>query len=301
MRLNGLDLNLLVALHAVLTEKSVTRAAERVALSQPAMSNAMSRLRDYFQDELVVRSGRKLILTARAETLIGPVREVLLQIENTIATAPGFEPRESQRQFSLLVSDFTATVLVAPLIQKIYRSAPGVGFRLLTQEGPSPADMLERGEADLLIVPEQYLAKDHPSVHLFDERYLCVTWLGSRIRRKLSLAEYVAAGHVVTQFSNSRYPALDSSLMATQGITRRAEVIAHNLTAPAELVVGTDRVATMHARLAKLAASHLPLRLWQPPLQLPKLIECAQWNRARAEDPGLKWLIQMCREVAAEI
>lgn len=301
MRLNGLDLNLLVALHAVLTERNISRAAQRISLSQPAMSNALARLREYFQDDLVVRSGRKLILTSRAESLIAPVRDVLMRIESTVATAPNFDPVTSHRQFSLLVSDFTATVLVQPLIEEIYRIAPDIGFRLVTQESPSPAELLEHGEADVLIVPEQYLAKDHPSLPLFTENYVCVSWRGDKARKKLSFDDYLEAGHVVTQFGKGRVPAFDSWLMDSLGVTRRTDVIAHNLSAPAELVIGTRRIATMHARLAKRAATYLPLRIWPPPMKIPTLTECVQWNHARAEDPGLKWFIRMCCEVAKTV
>src|SRR5216683_3038973 len=104
MRFNGLDLNLLVALNALLTERSINRAAERMFLSQSAMSNALARLRDYFDDELLVPMGRQMVFTPRAESLVEPVCEVLMRIESTIATQPKFEPATESHQFTLLVS-----------------------------------------------------------------------------------------------------------------------------------------------------------------------------------------------------
>jgi len=302
MRMNGLDLNLLIALHAILTERNISRAAERVFLSQPAMSNALARLREYFGDDLVVRSGRALILTSRAESLIVPVRDILMRIESTVAVAPTFDPAVSRRTFSLLVSDFTTTVFVQPLIERLYAIAPGIGFKLLTQEGSDPVERLEQGDADLLIVPEQYLAANHPSRRLFEETYVCVSWAGgSSPRQSLGFDDYLEAGHVVTQFGGGHVPAFDTWLMERFGVIRRTEVMAHTLTAPAQLVVGTNRIATVHRRLAERAARHLPLRIWPPPMEIPTLVECVQWNQARAEDPGLKWLVQMCCEVAQAI
>ena len=162
MRFNKLDLNLLVALNALLTERSISRAAEKIHLSQPATSNALSRLRSYFEDELLVSSGRQLLLTPRAMALIEPVREVLMRIDSTIATQPDFSPLTEQRDVTLLASDFTTTVLVPRLLEVLHREAPGLRIHLRSQT-QRPDEMLEQGKADFLIIPSQYLSKDHPS------------------------------------------------------------------------------------------------------------------------------------------
>jgi len=292
MRLNGLDLNLLIALHAVLTERNISRAAERLHITQPAMSNALARLREHLGDEIVMRSGRKLLLTARAESLIEPVRDILMRIESTVAAPQLFDPITSTRTFALLVSDFTASVLVQPLVQRLATVAPGVRFALLSQASGNNIERLESGEVDLLIVPEQYRSDHHPSMRLFEEQYVCVSWRAPRGgRKRLSFDDYLAAGHVVTQFGDGRIPAFDSWLMKQFGVIRRNEVTVSSLTAAAEMVVGTQRIATVHRRLAQRAARHLPLTIWPAPLQIPPLVEYAQWNRVRAEDPAIKWLL----------
>ena len=114
MRFNKLDLNLLVVLNALLTECNISRAAEKIYLSQSATSSALARLRDYFDDELLVSSGRQLVLTPRAKELVEPVREVLMRIDSTIATQPQFDPATETRTFTILVSDYTMAVLVPP-------------------------------------------------------------------------------------------------------------------------------------------------------------------------------------------
>jgi DNA-binding transcriptional LysR family regulator len=266
------------------------------------MSNALARLRTWFDDPLVIRAGRRMMLTARAATLVAPVREILMHIDSAVATPPAFSPVTSTRQFTLLVSDYTALVLIQPLVRRLAHAAPGVRLKLLTQHGPNPATLLDEGDVDLLIQPERYLAPGHPLVQLFTEQYVCVTWKGSRVHHlPLSLKQYRAAGHVVAQYGDGRQPALETWMMESRGLNRREEIITHNLALQADFVVGTDRIATMHERLARRVAAHLPVRISPPPLRIPPLTECAQWHRARAEDPGLRWLIDSCVLVAATV
>ncbi len=110
MRYKHLDLNLLVALNALLNERSISRAAVSLHLSQPAMSAALARLREHFKDELLVPNGRSMMLTARAQSLLQPVQHILLQIDSSISEAPVFEPKQSQRRFNVTVSDYTLEV-----------------------------------------------------------------------------------------------------------------------------------------------------------------------------------------------
>ena len=302
MRFNKLDLNLLVALNALLTERNISRAAVRVHLSQPAMSNALARLRAYFEDELLVPSGRQLIWTPRAEALVEPVREVLMRIDSTIAAQPHFDPATASRAFTLLVSDFTTTVFVPALLERLYHEAPGVRIDLRMQY-TNPAEILEQGDADLLIIPAQYASPDHPSQPLFEENYMCVTWTGNRhIQDKLSFDDYLAAGHVLANFSGAaQTPAFDGWFLERFGITRRVEVTAPTLAALPSLVVGTDRIATVHRRLAERVRHLLPIRIWEPPLEIPKLVQMLQWHKYRNNDLALAWLRNCALEVGAQI
>ncbi|MDZ7938723.1 MAG: LysR family transcriptional regulator [Rhodoferax sp.] len=191
MRFNKLDLNLLVALDALLTERNISRAGQRIHLSQPATSNALARLRDYFQDELLIPHGRQLLLSSRAQELIAPVREILMRIDSTIATQPQFDPTDTMRKFVLLMSDFSAAVFVPALIERLYNEAPGIclDLRLLNER---PLEQLEENEVDLLIIPSQYVSEHHPSTPLFQEVYMCVTWeSNTRIQNELSFDDYV--------------------------------------------------------------------------------------------------------------
>jgi DNA-binding transcriptional LysR family regulator len=291
MRFNKLDLNLLVALNILLAERNITRASERLNLTQSSTSNALSRLRAYFNDDLLIMSGRNMVLTPRAETLVEPVREVLMRIESTIASPPIFEPAREERRFTLLVSDYTMAVLVPQLVERLYHEAPGI--RLDLRSPPDdPADMLDRGEADLLVIPSQYVSPDHPAEALYEEEFVCVTWAGNtRIRERMTFEDYMACGHVATEYvALGRKPAFDGWFLETYGIQRRVELSTPNLSALAQLVVGTDRIATMHRRLAERAQQSLPIRLWPAPLDIPKLVQMIQCHRYRASDPAIAWL-----------
>ena len=303
MKFNRLDLNLLVALNALLTERNITRAATRVHLSQPAMSNVLSRLRAYFDDPLLVASGRQMLLTPRAESLVDPVREVLMRIDSTIATHPSFDPSKASKRFTLLVSDFTTAVFVPPLLRRLYEVAPGIGLDLRMQAS-DPATAIERGDGDLLIIPSQYVSPEHPAQPLFEEDYVCVTWSGNRhISGSLTFDDYLACGHVIANYSsNQRVSAFDAWFLDRFQVKRRVEVTAPALAALPSMVIGTDRIATVHRRLATQAArGGLPIVIWELPLEAPKLIQMVQWHKYRSKDPALQWLLQVSTEVGLSI
>jgi LysR family transcriptional regulator, nod-box dependent transcriptional activator len=301
MRFHGLDLNLLVALHALLNEKSISRAAERVFLSQPAMSNALSRLREYFQDDLLSTMGRQMTLTPRAESLIEPVREVLMRIESTIAAQPNFDPATETRTFNVQLSDFSTTVFIPQLIERLYSEAPGVRLHLHQLDGRQAA-AIEQGEVDLLIIPSQYVLPDHPTETLFEETYVCITWEGNeQIKDELTFDNYLAAGHVIAQYGVNKAPAFEGWFLERYGVSRRVEITASTLAGLPRMVVGTDRIATVHRRVALEFQQTLPIRIWEMPIEMPKLIQVMQWHKYRTNDAALMWLRQRAVEVGAAI
>jgi LysR family transcriptional regulator, nod-box dependent transcriptional activator len=171
--LHRFDLNLLVTLDALLTEKNVTRAGMRMNLSQSAMSGALARLRDFFQDELLVPMGRKMVLTPLAEDLVQPVRDVLLQIQSTIASKPHFDPSTSTRHFTLAVSDYVISVLMVDFIRNIRCQAPSITFEL-RPVGQGASEGIESGKLDFLIAPEPFVSAVHPKEILFEDTHTCV-------------------------------------------------------------------------------------------------------------------------------
>jgi LysR family transcriptional regulator, nod-box dependent transcriptional activator len=299
MRFNKLDLNLLVALDALLTERNITRAAERLHLSQSAMSNALSRLREYFEDELLVQVGRKMEPTPRAQTLQEAVRDVLLRIDTSIAAVPQFDSSSSDREFILFVSDYTMATLLPHALALAARQRSTVRFKFLPQVA-SPARSLERGEADLLVIPKAYCSPDHPAEVILEEEHVCVVWSQSTAARAgMSFDRYAEAGHVVMVPTESGQPAFEGWFVQRFGLSRRISVTTYNFSALPFLVVGTELVATVHARLARSLAASLPITILPVPLPMPPLEQAMQWHKYRATDPGLIWLRQLLKDAAA--
>ncbi len=299
MRFNKLDLNLLVALDALLTERNITRAAERVHLSQSAMSNALSRLREYFEDELLVQVGRKMEPTPRAQTLQEAVRDVLLRIDTSIAAVPQFDSSTSDREFILFVSDYTMAMLLPHAMALAARQRSTVRFKLLPQVA-SPARSLERGEADLLIIPKAYCSPDHPADLVFAEELVCVVWSESTAARAgLSFERYAEAGHVVMVPAETSQPSFEAWFVQRFGLSRRIAITSYSFATLPFLVVGTELVATVHARIARCLAAALPITILPVPLPMPQLEQAMQWHKYRATDPGLIWLRQLMTDAAA--
>jgi LysR family transcriptional regulator, nod-box dependent transcriptional activator len=290
MRLNRLDLNLLVALDALLTERSITRAAERLRLTPSALSSALARLRDYFEDELLVQVGRKMEPTPRAESLHDAVRDVLVRIDTTIATQPSFDPATSDRSFRLFLSDYTQMVLAPHLLALAAEQRCTARFEFLPQV-TNPQRSLERGEADLLIIPRGFLSPDHPQEVLYEEGFDCVLWQGSALAQgDFSFERYVAAGHVVMQPPGGIGDSFEAWFVKRYGITRRVAVTTYSFATLPVLVQGSELVATVHTRLARLFVGHWPLVVRTPPLPMEHMQQSVQWHKYRTQDPGLSWL-----------
>lgn len=298
MHFNKLDLNLLVALDALLTELSISRAAERLHMSQPAMSNALARLRGYFDDPLLVQVGRRMETTPRAEALRDAVRDVLVRVDATITAQPRFDPAQSDREFNLLVSDFTLSVIGTHLLSLAAQQGATARFRFHSQVD-NPQRALERGEVDILVIPSGYCSPDHPTETLFEESFSCVVWRESRLGRQgqLSFDEYMAAGHVVMQPPGGM--TFESWFMQRYGTSRRVEITSFSFATAPSLVVGTERIATVHTRLGRLAAQYLPLRLLELPVPMPRMQQAIQWHKYRTQDPGLMWLRGLLHAAAA--
>lgn len=289
MRLDRFDLNLLLALNALLEEESVTRAAERMNLTQSAMSAALRRLRLALKDELLVPHGRKLIATPHARALAPKVAEALLNLRALVSGATAFDPAESDRRFDIAGSDYVATVLLAPLISDLRREAPHLTINLSLPTGES-ASQLADGRLDLLLTPEQFLHPDHPRQLLFEERHVVVGWDENPVLAgELTRESFLACGHVSVRITGA--PAFADAYLQTLGDERRIEVYAPSFSLVPWLLPGTPHLALMHERLAKVFAPLLPLKIVEPPFELPRMREMAQYHEARAHDAGLQWLL----------
>lgn len=301
MRFEHLDLNLLVALDILLEECNITRAAERLNMTQSATSGILRRLRTFFDDELLVQVGRKMLPTPYAQELREPVREVMLKIRSSIITKQAFDPSTSKRHFRIVSADFAITVLLSGVLRTLQQEAPHLTFEILSAFH-QPENLLERGEADFLIVPERYTVEGHPSELLFVEEHVCVVCRDNPlVGEHVTFEKYMQMGHVTVGFGSSLKLSIEDWFIKKYNITRRIEVISSDFNTLPQLVVGTQRIATMHKRLAQYYVQYLPIRLVPTPVKLPAMREHLQWHRAMANDPLHRWVREKIQAAAREL
>lgn len=299
MRFKGLDLNLLVAFNALLDSRSVTRAAERMNLSQAAMSSALGRLREYFGDEILVVSGKRMYPTAFANTLLPQVRDCVRQLDLLVSTAPGFDPPTSQRSFRMVASDYITAVTLAPLVSRLAEHAPGVRIDVMLPT-PSAIKQIEDGDIDLLITPDDYASPDLPSDLLFEERHVVVGWSGNPLMAgAISQEQFLAAGHVAVSIGNQHVRSFADQALENAGHGRRVEISAPSFTTVPLLLENTARLAVMHERLALAMSTRYAITIVPLPFEMPPLREVAQYHVARANDEGLRWLREQLQMTVA--
>ena len=295
MRFKGLDLNLIVAFEALMTDRSVSRAAQRLNLSQPAMSNALARLRSYFGDELLIARNKRMYPTPFAETLLPQVRQALETMEGVIATSRHFDPATTNRTFRIMTSDYIATSILFPIVTRLAATAPGVRIELLL---PSPRriELLESGGIDLLITLQEYVTPELPSERLFEDEYRLVGRAGHpALTVQPTLAAMLDHDHVHVAIGDERLPSFGDAYLDRMGIQRRIAMIAPNFGMLPWLLQDTDWLALIQGRLAAQMARNFPLVAVAPPLSIPPLVEMAQYHVTRSNDPGLRWLIDLIR------
>jgi LysR family nod box-dependent transcriptional activator len=301
MDLHQFDLNLLVALDALLTERNVTHAGERVNLGQSAMSGTLARLRRLFHDQLLVTVGRRLVLTPLAQELVDPVREILRLARSAIATQTHFNPATSTHHFSIAASDYATTILLADILRDVKFKAPGITFELLPI-GRRAVEDIEAGRLDFLILPERYVSRVHPTERLFEDTYTCVVWSGNQTRyESMPVEQFMNLGHVIVRFGEADAPNWDEQFLRRLKHRRRAEVTTPGFDMAPHLVVGTDRIALLTTRLAVKYAELLPLRLVPFPVRIPPLVEVLQWHKAYNQNSAHMWLRTQIKDVASRM
>ncbi|GGB38134.1 LysR family transcriptional regulator [Sphingomonas metalli] len=300
MRFKGLDLNLVVALDILLQERSVSRAAERLKLSQPAVSAALARLRDYFGDDLLVSIGRAMIPTAYAESLWPIARTLLAQADLLVDTSATFDPATSQRRFRVNASDYTQTVLISPVLRRLQRSAPHISMDV-GPTGPMSLAEFEAGEIDCIISPEQYVSLSHPSRPLFEEQHVVVGWRGNpAMAAPLDLDGFLALGHVAVSIGSGRELSFAERHLLPYRERRRVEVTTSTFSGVPLMLPQTLRIAVLQERLAATFCAAFDLVMQPLPFAMPPLREMVQYHSGRANDPGIAWLVGAFESYAAE-
>ncbi|MFK0286573.1 LysR family transcriptional regulator [Streptomyces sp. NPDC090499] len=303
MELLSLDLNLVVVLHAILEERSVTRAGKRVGLTQPGASAALARLRRHFDDQLLVREGGRYELTPLAEGLREELGEVIEHLRLLLAARPGFDPSLSERAFVLQCSDATLEILGPALVHAVAAQAPRVrlDFRPIN-EAVIGDTMGTLRAVDLLIVPRGLVSlPDVPSADVYTDRWVCLTWRGNEtVGDRLTEAEARSARWIMPYRSATGQSLPADAGLAPLGIDRQWAVRVENFTAPSKLLPGTNLLALVHERTHRQYP--VPdLRELELPVPLPAFTEAAWWHPSKARDPGHRWLLDVLLAQAATL
>ncbi|MBC7271449.1 MAG: LysR family transcriptional regulator, partial [Streptomyces sp.] len=295
MNLSRLDLNLVIALRALLEERNVTRAGQRVGLSQPAMSAALSRLRRHFDDDLLARVGGHYELTALGQVLLDRVATAYDLLERLFASQADFDPAKESREFRLVASDYAVAVFGAELARVVHREAPGIRLRF-AQTPTTVVDATDTllSTSDGLLMPHGVIS-GFPATDLYDDRWVFLVAeehpdVGDRLTR-----EDLARLPWVTYQRTYDAPAVRQ--LGMLGIEPRVEVSVDSFQVMPLLVAGTRRIALVQARLARLCAPPAAVRVVEPPYDAVPLREALWWHPVHTHDAAHIWL----RETAARI
>ncbi|HVV94846.1 MAG TPA: LysR substrate-binding domain-containing protein, partial [Hyphomicrobiales bacterium] len=254
-----------------------------------------------FGDPLLVRAGRGLVLTRGAEDLIGPVREILAHIEQTLVERPRFDPTRDVRAFSISASDYATLVLLRPFVQRLAAEAPAVTVHLLPRS-PDVGQVLRSDHADLVIEPRELFADaKFPSAPLFSDRWLCaVDAANPEVRgRRISWERYLALPHLVYSIGPDRQLNLADQHLGRLGVRRRIEVTVESFLLVPFLLAGTPLVSVVLARTVGLLSAATTIRTLEPPMKLPDIHEAMFWHPRHTTDPGHRWLRERLAAIAA--
>jgi LysR family transcriptional regulator, nod-box dependent transcriptional activator len=290
MRINKLDLNQLAALDALLRERNVSRAADQLHLTQPALSASLARMRNYFGDPLLVPSGRTFRLTPFARSLVEPVHDLLLRAQALTRRRPELDPARIERDITIVASDYATHVLLAPLFSRAQREAPGLRFEVRPLSGYLQEE-LAQGDVDLVISIPTSISSEEPSEPLLRDTNSCVVWSGNtEVKRSLTLAQYLQLGHVVPVLGKGRLPTIDQRTADALGLQRRVEVRVPGFDLVPPCIVGTSRIGTLQTLLARRMAELWPLRVLRCPFETADIELVLQWHRHQSQDPAILWV-----------
>jgi LysR family transcriptional regulator, nod-box dependent transcriptional activator len=301
MNLRNIDLNLLVVLDALLSERNVSRAGQRIGLTQSAMSAALSRLREVFHDPLLVRVGRELALTQNANDLIVPLRETLGRIEQTLLQRPAFDPKADTRTFSISASDYAGLVLLTHFVRTIAVEAPKVTLHLLPRSRDA-ARMVQADQVDIIIEPSELFGEtEFPSNPLMTDRWLCAVDANNPHVRKRAMTQnqFLELPHLVYGIGIDRQLNLADQHLVRLGVKRRIDVTVESFLLVPFLLQGTQLVSLVLERAAKRLAQTTNIKTLEPPFELPDIHERMYWHPRHTTDTGHRWLRERLKAVAA--
>ena len=295
MNLASLDLNLILVFDAVMRERNVTRAGERIGLSQPAVSNALNRLRYHLKDDLFIRSPEGMKATPRALELAEPIRRALHRLE--VALDPvDFDPKTSQRTFRIVTSDYASTVLMPVIVRDLWKTAPHINLRLISETATTELlELLDTQEADFALSTAAEMPDRFNQSVLIDDNYVLLMRKGHELAKgKLTLKRFAGVNHLLVSPRGNNVGFVDDAL-AKKGLTRRVAMSVPRFSQAPGILATTDMVLTVPHRLAERYAPVFNLVERPAPIKGPpsfsrwKLI----WHERLASHPANQWFQDM--------
>ena len=296
--IRSLDLNLLKALDALIDEGSVTRAAQRLALTQPAVSGMLTRLRDYFNDPLFIRTQRGMVPTLRAIELAGPVKQILAEIAILLKPA-NFNPLSAELIYTIVATDYALKAVIVPLMAALKQRAPNIRVAVRAVDNAGLFQQLERGDVDLALVTPSTTPVDLHSRALYQEEYVCMMRACHPVAAagSITLEQFCMQEHILVSGEGRFWGATDEAL-AKVGRSRRVGMSVNSFLVLPELLLTTNMIAVVPRRLA----CHDPqLVIFETPLTVPGFTKSMAWHERAHRDPVHQWIRALCTEVSAEI
>jgi DNA-binding transcriptional LysR family regulator len=291
-----LDLNLLRALDALLDERNVTRAAQRLSLTQPAVSAMLTRLRESFGDPLFVRSQRGIVPTERALQLAAPLKQVLAEIEQMMQP-PAFEPAEAQMTLTIASTDYALRAVVVPFLARLRQEAPGIRAVIVPVQHERLQAQFESGDVDMALITPETTPPDLHARRLFDERYVCVMRADHpAAARRLTLERFCSLDHALVSYAGGSLSGVTDEALARVGRSRRVTVSVNSFLVLPEILLTSDLIAVVPSRLAQAVQG---LAVVAPPLEIPGFTKTLAWHERTHRAPGHKWVREVLFETCA--
>lgn len=289
MNTRRLDLNLLVALEALLAERNVTQAASRLHISQPALSAQLARLRNIFNDPLLLPAQRGMVPTARALELQGPLRRALDEVRRVTVTGRPFDPADASLTLTIAASDYVQVAVLLDFTLRLRREAPGIRIGIRAIDGAAVGVQMERAEVDLALMTAETAPHNLRRCLLFEESYkIIVRRNHPRIRRTLTLKALTGEHHVVVSPRGGSFStAIDLALSAV-GATRRVALSAASFLFVPEIVARSDLVAFVPSRLVDNRSDRLAI--FEPPIKVPGFAISLLWHDRTHDHPAHAWV-----------
>lgn len=308
MNISKVDLNLLVYLDVLLRERNVTQAAHQLNLSQPAMSNGLRRLRDLFNDPLLVRTRDGMTPTERALELEPIVREALSSIDRLVQNQHNFDAHSSERIFRIMASDYGESTLLPDLLRRLRKEAPGITLDIMTPSDVSFVDV-ERGKVDMVINRFDSMPQSFHQTTLWRDSFSCLLSADNPILENFTLDNYLQAQHIwVSKIGMGAGVGVDPKdvqrlgwvdvALNKMGKKRRITVFTRHYQAAMLLAEQEDLIVTIPSRAARLQQDNPKLVVKQPPLDIPPLQLQMAWSPLLQNNPANQWLRQIIVEVA---